>query len=210
MRAFNPGRPHPATILFLILATLFACPLSAQTQSSRKLIHRERALATISSSLEKVDDPPVLVSFSRISLPQRPDHLWTTEPQITPFASSKSNRSSVNLNLLLAPASAKLPAWRTNTNKDAITLNDMNRDDIDRDGIKWTEGNAASNHHLIVNSAFAPTVQSSDHEMAKYFSDPQYLAHRIPGVGSLVDRVMKQSKAHPKLTRVLESIQPQF
>jgi hypothetical protein len=197
MRAFNPWRPLPATTLLLVLASLFPHPLLAQTQTPRKLSHLQHTIAAVSSGREKVDDPPVLASFSRIALPQRPDHLWVTEPQIKTSTSSESNHASVNLNLLLPPTSARLPAWTTDTNKDVNTPKDASRGDV-------------SNHDLIVRSAFAPTIQSNDHETAKYFTDPQYLAHRIPGVGSIFDRVMKESKAHPKLTRVLESIQPQF
>jgi hypothetical protein len=211
MRAFNPWRPLPATTLLLVLASLFPFPLSAQTQTPRKLIQRQRTIGTVSSGREKVDDPPVLAS-SRISLPQRSDHPWVNEPQIKSSASSESNRSPVNLNLLLPLASAKLPAWTTNTNKDANTPEDASRADVKRNDMSRDrdDANAVSNHDLIVATAFAPPVQSNDRETAKYFTDPQYLAHRIPGVGSIFDRVLKESKAHPKLTRVLESIQPQF
>jgi len=210
MRAFNPWRPLPATTLLLVLASLFPSPLSAQTQSPRKLSRLQHTIAAVSSDREKVDDPPMLASFSRIALPQRPDHLWVTEPQIKTSTSPESNHASVNLNLLLPPTSARLPAWTTNTNKDANTPKDASRGDVNRSDMNRDEDNAVSNHDLIVPSAFAPAVQTNDHETAKYFTDPQYLAHRIPGVGSIFDRVMKESKAHPKLTRVLESIQPQF
>jgi len=94
----------------------------------------------------------------------------------------------VNFNLLLPPSPGRLPVWTTVPNKEGSLF--------DRD--------------LIAPPAFSVIPPAPVQGKVNPFVDPQYYARRIPGVGPIVDRVLKQSQSHPRLTRVLKSIQPQF
>jgi hypothetical protein len=78
---------------------------------------------------------------------------------------------------------------------------------------------STSPRDLILSNAFAepsgrsPSGRSNDDAAQRFadrLNDPEFYAHHIPGAGPIVDRVLKESRAHPHLTRVLEFIQPQF
>lgn len=62
------------------------------------------------------------------------------------------------------------------------------------------------------DQAAAQAFESSppDHTSSGHSDDPQFYTRHIPGVGPVVEKMMEKSKEHPKLTRVLESLQPQF
>jgi hypothetical protein len=190
MRALDLVCTNRPTFLLLIVLLFCAQLLSAQALPRQKRIGRQYPIAPLSSGREKVPDPPLLASFA---LPQRSEHTWESDPKITSFtAHPSSNRQAVNFNLLLPPSSGNPPSWT----RDAIGERTVaNRAIPDRDDIP---------------SAFASTYPTTDQGTANPFIDPQYYARRIPCVGPIVDRVLKQSEAHPRLTRVLMSIQPQF
>jgi len=78
---------------------------------------------------------------------------------------------------------------------------------------------STSPRDFILSNAFAepsrrsPSGRSNDDAAQRFadrLNDPEFYAHHIPGAGPIVDRVLKESRAHPHLTRVLEFIQPQF
>jgi hypothetical protein len=200
MRALNLWWINPTTILFFICLSCGVNLLSAQATSPRKRIRRTHAIAPFSSIREEANLEEVLqaevdhrtfpAAFSYPALPQRPEHQWERAPTTTTslLASPRSSRQPVNFNLLLPPRSGKRPSWTT----DAST------------------GNAVPDRDLMSPSAFASSLPTPDQETVNIFNDPQDYARRIPGVGPIVDRVLKQSKAHPRLTRILKSIQPQF
>ncbi|MFZ3343214.1 MAG: hypothetical protein WA213_20215, partial [Terriglobales bacterium] len=135
---------------------------------------------------------PLVASFSRIAVTTGPERPWESEPQLASFGPPESSRQPVNLNLLLPPSPARLSSSTINTNAEK---------EIDI---------AAPDRELIIPFTFASTSPTRNHQSLDRFNDPQFYARHIPGVGPLVDRVLKQSKAHPLLTRVLKSIQPQF
>jgi hypothetical protein len=188
MRALNLGFTNRSTLLLLIVLSFCAQILSAQALPPQKRIRHQNAITPLSSVREKVPDPPPLASIARAALPQHPDHPWEGDPKIASFtAQPRSDRQRVNFNLLLPPSSGKLPSWTADADRDrAIPDRDFNP------------------------SAFAATYPATEQGTVNPFIDPQYYARRIPGVGPIVDRVLKQSEAHPRLTRLLKSIQPQF
>jgi hypothetical protein len=102
-------------------------------------------------------------------------------------APTASFRQSVNFNLLLPPTTEKLFS---------------------------SAPTSTSPRDLILPATFAELSDRSSDESASHLAerlnDPGFYAHHIPGAGPIVDRVLKESKAHPRLTRVLEFIQPQF
>jgi hypothetical protein len=190
MRAFNLnlGYVNRKTLLLLIMLSFCAQFLSAQAVPKRKRPRRQHTIALTSSVRERVPDPPLFASLSRAALPQRPERSWESSSKAASFtAQPRSYRQTVNFNLLLPPTYGKLPSWTKNvaTGK-AVVASDL------------------------IPSVFASTSPTIDEGPVNPFIDPQYYARRIPGVGPIVDRVLKQSKAHPRLTRVLRSIQPQF
>lgn len=190
MRAFNVnlGYVNRETLLLLLVLSFCAQFLSAQAVPRRKRPHRQLTTALTSLARERVPDPPLFASLPRAALPQRPERSWESTPQAASFTGqSRSYRQAVNFNLLLPPTYGKLPSWTKNAGTGKAVLA--------RDSIP---------------SAFAFSSATTDEGPVNPFIDPQYYARRIPGVGPIVDRVLKQSKAHPRLTRVLRSIQPQF
>ncbi len=188
MRAFDLGYRNRSTLLLLIVIAFCAQLLVAQALPTQKRARRHYPIAPLSAVREKVPDPPLLASLTLTALPQRPEHAWRSDPKLASFIPEpRSYRQPVNFNLLLPPSSGKLPSWAKGADRD--------RGVPDRDSIP---------------SAFATTYPAGDQGTVSPFIDPQYYARRIPGVGPIVDRVLKQSEAHPRLTRLLKSIQPQF
>jgi hypothetical protein len=57
---------------------------------------------------------------------------------------------------------------------------------------------------------FAPNYPAVHHDAINHSDDPEYYARHVPWVGAIAMRVFQQSKAHPRLTRVFQVIQPQF
>lgn len=183
--SYSVSRSTPLLGLVLLLLTLVLTHvLPAQTRSARRAI-RHTDLATRSFGMQSVPDP-LLASFSRRELAPLSE-LRPSEAPSTAVMATPSFHQPVNLNLLLAPTTEK---WSTSASA------------------------CTSPRDLIVPSAFAePSERSSDeaaNRLAEHLNDPKFYAHHIPGAGPIVDRVLKESKAHPRLTRVLEFIQPQF
>ena len=197
MRALNLGYPNRSTLLLLIVLLFCAQLLPAQAVSPQKRFRREYPITPIAPVPEKVLDPPLLASFARIALPQRPGHPWESDSKTASFTPQPgASREAVNFNLLLPPSSGRLPSWMKGADQG-----------VDRD--RAVPVRAVPDRDFIP-SAFAPTHPTNSQGTVNPFIDPQRYARRIPGVGPIVDRVLKQSEAHPRLTRVLESIQPQF
>jgi hypothetical protein len=96
-----------------------------------------------------------------------------------------SGRNSVNLNLLL-PRRNQRHSW--------ISGND----------------GALRGREIAAASVFASAAPKPAPDNSARFNDPQFYTRRIPGVGPIVHRILEESKAHPRLTRVLQSLQPQF
>jgi hypothetical protein len=192
--SYSSSRSAPLYgFLLLLLALVLTHLLPAQTRSTRKAIRHTELNEAHSFSPQTVPDPPVLASFSRRQLAP----LSETRPSESLSATAAPTASlhqSVNLNLPLAPSTE-----RERTEKE-----------------KWSTSvpSNASSRNLIFPSNFAePSDRSTDdaaNRLAERLNDPEFYAHHIPGAGPIVDRVLKESKAHPHLTRVLEFIQPQF
>ena len=193
MWALDLGYTNRSTLLLLIALSFCAQLLAAQALPPQKRIRRQYPITQLSSVREKVPDPPLLASFSRATLPQRPQHRWESDPKVASLtAQPRSYRQPVNFNLLLPPSSGKLPSWTKDADRDRPIPN------------------GAISDRASVPSAFATTYPTTDQGTVNLFTDPQDFARRLPGIGPIVDRVLKQSEAHPRLTRVIKSIQPQF
>lgn len=70
-----------------------------------------------------------------------------------------------------------------------------------------------SEHRENKNISFAPTYAPNNEtssSQVNQWDDPEYFAHHMPLVGGLAVRVLKESKAHPHVTRVLQVIHPEF
>lgn len=188
MRAFDRGCRTRSTLLLLIVLLFCVQHVLAQAPPPQERIRRPQTIAPLYAVRERVPDPPLLASLSRSALPRRPQHSWVSDSKTASFSPPlKSYRQPVNFNLLLPPSSGKVPSWTK---------------DADRDRAIPDRG--------FVPSAFATTYPATDQGTINLFTDPQDFARHLPGIGPIVDRVLKQSEAHPRLTRVIKSIQPQF
>jgi hypothetical protein len=70
-----------------------------------------------------------------------------------------------------------------------------------------------SEHQGNQNTSFAPTFASNYATSSwgvNQSDDLEYFAHHMPLVGGLAVRVLKESKAHPHVTRVIQAIHPEF
>jgi hypothetical protein len=186
--------PYGLVLLFLTLVLTHILP--AQTRVARKATHHSEPTSR-SVLAQTVPEPPLLASFSHRELVplSEPRPSESLSAAVAPTASF---RQSVNLSLLLPPTTRKFAS--------ATVANE-------------TTPARTSVRGLIQPSVFAePSGRSnpsrSNDDAAQRFADrlndPEFYAHHIPGAGPIVDRVLKESKAHPHLTHVLEFIQPQF
>jgi hypothetical protein len=57
---------------------------------------------------------------------------------------------------------------------------------------------------------FRPTYTAADRQIIHHDDELEYYAHHVPLVGGIMLQALHQSKIHPRVTRVLETIQPQF
>lgn len=175
--------------LWLLLSS--SAPLLAQSRSPRKAIFSSRAkpspLSEESRSRFGRSDSnfPLMASFAHTAPPVA-FRRSRTETRTALFASSIGvHRQLVNFSLLL-PANA-----------DHLILS------------KAVEG-AADRDPTLSSSSFASKPPPPDRQIPDRFNDPQFYTRHIPGVGPIVDRVFEESKAHPRLTRVIKMIQPKF
>jgi hypothetical protein len=183
-------------LVLLFLTLLLTHILPAQSRMTRKATHHTEP-ASRSVVAQTVPEPPLLASFShRESAPL--SELRPSASLSAALAPTASFHQSVNLGLLLPPTTGRF-ASPTTANETTSASNSV------RD--------------LILPSAFAepsgrsPSSRSNDDAAQRFadrLNDPEFYAHHIPGAGPIVDRVLKESKLHPHLTRVLEFIQPQF
>jgi len=131
MQVLNFGHTNHSTLLLLIALSVCAQLLPAQSLPPQKRIRRPYQITPPPSLREKIPDPPLLASFSRSALPQRPQPPWLTDENPGSFtARSKSYRQPVNVNLLLPSSSGTLPSWTAGADK--------NRTLPDRDSIAST------------------------------------------------------------------------
>jgi hypothetical protein len=92
-----------------------------------------------------------------------------------------AHRDAVNLDLLLPPRSS------STSSPGGETLSERDR---------------------IASLAFE--ANPSGRASSGQWNDPQFYTRHIPALGPIVQKVLQKSKEHPRLTRVLESLQPQF
>jgi hypothetical protein len=188
--SFLPSRlvaPSLSALLFVML--LSGHLLNAETHGAHRT-NRHSQSASHSFALPNVPDPPLLASISHLELVPLSEPRRNASFSSAGMPPAASVHQSVNLNLLLPPTMENL-ASATAT----------------------TKPTRASARDLILPSAFAEPSALSTDEAARFASrlnDPQFYARHIRGVGPIVDRLLKESKAHPHITRVLESLQPQF
>jgi hypothetical protein len=183
-----PSRSAPLYSLVLLFLTLVLTHiLPAQTRVWQKATHHFAAAESHSSFTQKVPDQPLFASRSHLALapfsgPRENSPLFAA---VAPAPASY--HQPVNLNLLLPPSTERL---------------------------FFSPPASTSARGLILPSGFAEPSDPSNDEAAIRFTnrlnDPQFYARHIPGAGPIVDRVLKESRAHPRLTRVLGFIQPQF
>ena len=106
------------------------------------------------------------------------------QPRILPHIpteASDSYHSPVNLKLLLPPTQPRFGA--TEEKRDTVA------------------------HLQTPQFVDAPSVAREPNPHA---NDPEYYARHVPVVGGLVSHVLEQSKAHPRVTRVLQVVHPEF
>jgi len=176
-----------AAIPFLLLL-LFCTDLLAQSRSPRKVSLHSVVMASSSSPLvprtsfgEQVPSAALVSSFSRRATPESFERVWREQSSAQFVTSTGSLRQAVNFNLLLPPAGARL---------------------------RSTE--SSGGRSLIRPLTFASDPPPPDCKIPDRYNDPQFYTRHIPGVGSIVDRIFQESKAHPHLTRVIKMIQPKF
>lgn len=63
---------------------------------------------------------------------------------------------------------------------------------------------------MSARAEFSPAEPVVQDEPVNRGDDLEYYAHHVPVVGPIMQHVLNQSKAHPRLTRVFEVIQPQL
>ena len=171
-----------------ILLLLSLCPgiVAAQPPPWQRP-HQQRARAY--SLRESAPDLPLRASLSLSFLPPRAlERLSENVPQVPSFEPPTSYHQTVNFNLLLP---------RGISTRFASRGPDESRAD----------------RSLPATSAFAqdsaPAGSNRDAFLNRW-NDPQFYARHIPGVGPVVERMFQESRAHPRLTRVIELLQPQF
>ncbi|MBZ5719874.1 MAG: hypothetical protein LAO03_05790 [Acidobacteriia bacterium] len=57
---------------------------------------------------------------------------------------------------------------------------------------------------------FAPAYDHVHHQTIHGANDLEHYGHHIPWAGSIVQRIGQQAKAHPHITSVVKTVQPQF
>ena len=130
-----------------------------------------------------------LVAFADTTGPLRPTTQFEHPSQADFFAPQpESYRVPVNLNLL-SPSTASSAGSRGT-------------------------GGVLSAELMNARREFAADpvgrITSDREETANHIDDLEYYAHHVPVVGPLMQHVLNQSKAHPRLTHFFEVIQPQL
>jgi hypothetical protein len=78
-------------------------------------------------------------------------------------------------------------------------------------GPEWGTGKGPSVARISsARTEFAPSYPTVHDSPINRGGDLEYYAHHVPVFGPLMQHVLNQSKAHPRLTRVFEVIQPQL
>lgn len=76
------------------------------------------------------------------------------------------------------------------------------------------EANGSNNDStsgLPLNSVtFTSAYENAPSSAVDHTNDPEYFANHVPLVRGLATRVLRESKAHPHVTRVLQVIHPEF
>jgi hypothetical protein len=183
-------------VIPLCLLLFSSAQLPAQSRAPRKAILVSRAKPSPLSEEPRLSEDsrtsfgqsdshfPLVASLAHTRAPVGFKRSWA-EPVRTPFVPSVgAHRQLVNFGLLL-PANADHPRLS-----------------------KAAEGTTDRDPTLL--SSFAPEPAPPDRQIPDRFNDPQFYARHIPGVGPIVDRVFEESKAHPRITRVIKMIQPKF
>ena len=179
------SRWRSARTLFLIVLLFCAPLLRAQTRLPHKTVGQRQATVFPASLAQKTSDLPLLASFSHNGFLRIPQYPRDSAPQMTTLTPPPAaSPQTVNFNLLLPSPAGKFTSF-------AAAKTSLER-------------NSSS------PSAFATNAPASDDETTSHFADPEYFTRHIPGVGPIVERVLQQSKAHPRLTRVIQAIQPRF
>ena len=175
-----------AAVPFLLLL-LLCTDVLAQLRSPRRVNFHSGVMVSSSSLLvprtsfsEQSPSPALVSCFSRRAMPESFERMWREQSSAQFVASAGSPRQVVNFNLLLPPDGARLQ-------------------------VAESSGGRALGRPLTFASDPPPDRQIPDR-----YNDPQFYTRHIPGVGSIVDRVFQESKAHPHLTRVIKMIQPKF
>jgi hypothetical protein len=185
------GLSHPCwAVIPVCLLLSSSAQLLAQSRSPRKIILPSRAKPFLLSEEPRPSfgpsdsNSPLVASFAHKTAPVGFKRSWA-EPVTTLFVPSVgADRQLVNFGLLL-PANADHPRLS-----------------------KPAEG--MPTREAVFSSSFVSDPAPPDRQIPDRFNDPQFYTRRIPGVGPIVDRVFEESKAHPRLTRVIKMIQPKF
>jgi hypothetical protein len=183
-----------SAVFVLYLSLLLYAQLPAQSRAPHKAISHATAFPSAfvqsrSSNAEPTPASPFAPSFSHGALPGGFRRSWIERSSIEQSSirftpSPESRRQAVNFALLL-PATSKEFKSATATR-------------------------TAPDRGLILPTSFGSEPPPPDRQIPERFNDPQFYTRRIPGVGPIVDRVFEESKAHPRLTRVIKMIQPKF
>jgi len=198
--------------LFLGLASNL---VSAQTLTPRKARHSRRskalALAAPPDSVGKF-----AAHFTTRTSSVTPISSFAIRPPAVHFPASLDSRLVPNSTLIPVPLGtvpAKTPSVAAPLNlppefAHAVDFNLMAS--LASANPRFNADNIQANHALVFASAFEQTP-SPVHELTPgRLNDPEFYAHHIPGVGPVIEKAIKESKAHPRLMHIFEVIQPEF
>ncbi len=184
---FFSGAVYCSCVLF------FSQCLPAQIAPPHRSMGAKRisvaARAVRSAFTKKATDASRLVAFAETAGPLRArTELEHQSPASFSMPLPDSYRLPVNLKLL-APGTASAASWES-----------MN-------GVSAPVESAGVNTARTEFSLAEPAIHD---EPLNHGDDLEYYAHHVPVVGPIMQHVLNQSKAHPRLTRVFEVIQPQL
>ena len=191
--------PGTSALPFAMMLLLFAPLLPAQVRWPRELVPLRRMAAPIAKKVAKPQELPSLAYMMPLSLGRENSSLSRVSSYTLP---AKSYRVPVNFDLLLPQ-----PLRTAEVGAKTAEL-----------GVRTADLAATENRFLSQASSdrltFAPTYASDftavPAEAANHGGDPEYYARHIPLVGGLAMHLLQQSKAHPRITRVFQVIQPQL
>jgi len=197
MRGLSISVLHRSAPLLFALLLLCAGVLPGQTRSPRPVrvvqLKVPLRLGRPARAAEKAEEPPVLMAMTGKGLPMNFELRLPTEARAS-LLPTKSYRVPVNLDLLLPKSLAGFGS---------TGFGNMGFGSMSEVGERGNESISSA------RQMFAQTFTASTPEPATHDDDLERYARRIPVVGSITQHIEQEQKAHRRIARIFEIVQPQ-